>query len=375
MTVTRAYRGVTGERIDIFTGQGDGDCGYPFVIGQAYLVYANHSPRAKVLATSICTTTKAVGDADDDLRYLNSLDSLEPGARVSGLVTHTEDDPTRENGRSTVPGVGFTVALTGDVGTLETLTDEQGRFHFDRVPVGRYQARVHARPLFAPVIDPFDVQLPDPRACAEIGFGVRYDGRIDGRLVGPGGEPIAGVTMYLRWAEPADDESTFGGHSETDTNGRFSLGPLSPGRYVLGIGLERLTTTDIPYPTTWYPDAANRDEAAVIDVGPGDHVALERFTVPSRLRQVTVRGRVSWPPSVRLGYVRVYVADADTNAQIRQEKAVNADGSFEFTLNEGRRYVIEASGTLPGTRFELRTQSGVFEPSASTPEVILLLTP
>ena len=126
---------------------------------------------------------------------------------------------------------------------------------------------------------------------------------------------------------------------------------------------------------TWYPGVMNRSEATVIDVGPGDHVALGTFKVPTRLAQAIVRGRVSWPPSVRLGEVSVGVWDAETDWQVRSVRPVSADGTFEFGLYEGRRYVFKAYGSLPATRFELRTQSGVIEPNASTPDVILLLRP
>jgi len=67
--------------------------------------------------------------------------------------------------------------------------------------------------------------------------------------------------------------------------------------------------------------------------------------------------------------------DAEIDWQVRSVRPVSADGTFEFGLNEGRWYVFKAFGALPGTRFELRTQSGVIEPSATMPEVILLLTP
>ena len=90
MTVSHPYRGVAGERIAIFTSAGS--CGYEFVVGQTYLVYANRSPESKVLTTGVCShTTRPIADAQDDLRYLDNLDSLKAGTRVSGEVLHIED--------------------------------------------------------------------------------------------------------------------------------------------------------------------------------------------------------------------------------------------------------------------------------------------
>lgn len=50
-------QGATGpdSTITVHTGQGGGDCGYPFVTGSQYLVYA--SVLQGRLTTSICTST------------------------------------------------------------------------------------------------------------------------------------------------------------------------------------------------------------------------------------------------------------------------------------------------------------------------------
>ena len=220
MSVTRAYRGVTSESIEIFTGQGGGDCGYEFVVGEAYLVYANRTLHSKVLTTGICShTTRALADAQDDLRYLDNLDTLKPGTRVFGEVLHIEDAAGSDD-KSRSPAIGFRVRLVGEVGTFEALSDEQGEVRFDGVPVGRYTATVVPRPQFAAVFDSSTVSLPDPRACAAFFFAVRYDGRIDGRLVDPVGASIAQTTIQLRSAEDDADDRSYDVVSRCDESQR-----------------------------------------------------------------------------------------------------------------------------------------------------------
>ena len=61
-----------------------GGCGYSFKIGESYLVYA--SDLQGTLTTSICTRTRPLRDAADDLAYAQSLSAatLRPPARVPG---------------------------------------------------------------------------------------------------------------------------------------------------------------------------------------------------------------------------------------------------------------------------------------------------
>jgi hypothetical protein len=72
--VDRAWKGVEAETVTVRTPSGDGPCGYAFQKDQAYLVYANR-PEAEgdakpQLHTNICTRTKPMADAKDDLAAL-----------------------------------------------------------------------------------------------------------------------------------------------------------------------------------------------------------------------------------------------------------------------------------------------------------------
>ncbi len=79
--------------------------------------------------------------------------------------------------------------------------------------------------------------------------------------------------------------------------------------------------------------------------------------------------------ALRLGAVFVDAYDAESDNQLSAGQPVRPDGTFEFTLNEGRRYVIRARSDIPGTRYFRAAQSEVIEPSDRTPEVILTFVP
>ena len=70
--VHRVWKGPKSSRLQVITGGGDGDCGYHFIVGMEYLVFARRGA-SDTLQTSICSRTKqASGEAVDDLKALGS---------------------------------------------------------------------------------------------------------------------------------------------------------------------------------------------------------------------------------------------------------------------------------------------------------------
>jgi hypothetical protein len=76
--VRTVWKGPEASRLYVATGGGDGDCGYHFIAGIEYLVFA-HRGAPDSLQTSICSRTKqASGEAVDDLKALG------PGIPITG---------------------------------------------------------------------------------------------------------------------------------------------------------------------------------------------------------------------------------------------------------------------------------------------------
>src|ERR1051326_4260095 len=74
MQVTEVLSGIAGgqKEIDIVTGLGGGDCGYPFQAGIDYFVYAFKNAEGQ-LETGICSRTRPLAEAAEDLRYLQAM--------------------------------------------------------------------------------------------------------------------------------------------------------------------------------------------------------------------------------------------------------------------------------------------------------------
>lgn len=88
--VVEAFRGVQTAQAEVITGWGGGDCGYGFESGQSYIVYAYRSEKDKRLYTSICSRTRSLAEASEDLNYIHSLPNAEaspPSSAGSSNVT------------------------------------------------------------------------------------------------------------------------------------------------------------------------------------------------------------------------------------------------------------------------------------------------
>jgi hypothetical protein len=69
LLVVDSWKGNLSKEITITTGLGNGDCGYPFEVGESYLIYANGSDENK-LSTGICHRTNNLLENSQDLKIL-----------------------------------------------------------------------------------------------------------------------------------------------------------------------------------------------------------------------------------------------------------------------------------------------------------------
>jgi hypothetical protein len=76
--VNHSWKGVEKTIVTVDTGYGMGDCGYPFMVGNDYLVYASYpyGIPEHYWVTSICSRNAEISAASEDLRYLSSLPAL-----------------------------------------------------------------------------------------------------------------------------------------------------------------------------------------------------------------------------------------------------------------------------------------------------------
>jgi hypothetical protein len=68
--VRRSWKGIAGDTVMVTTASHSAACGFNFEVQKEYLVYGSKGENAEFLSTNICTRTKPLAQARDDLAEL-----------------------------------------------------------------------------------------------------------------------------------------------------------------------------------------------------------------------------------------------------------------------------------------------------------------
>ena len=75
LKVSRVFKGPKTDLVEVMTGKGGGDCGFPFRVDEEYLVFAYGGKNDTTFETNICTRTKLLENAESDLKLLKLMPS------------------------------------------------------------------------------------------------------------------------------------------------------------------------------------------------------------------------------------------------------------------------------------------------------------
>jgi hypothetical protein len=169
------------QEIEILTGLGGGDCGYPFETGAEYVIYAYNNSDGH-LETGICSRTRPLPQAADDMAYFHSM--------ASASSTGTLRVQTGFSGRPGLRGIGIIAEQGGS--RYHSLTNDAGEAVFTELPAGKY--KIHAES---------DGDLPDDpevllgsKGCASLTLFRAL--RLVGRVTTLTGEPAVRIAVEFR---------------------------------------------------------------------------------------------------------------------------------------------------------------------------------
>jgi hypothetical protein len=254
-------------------------CGYRFQKGRRYLVYAEKAEETPSrLAATVCSRTRPLEEAAEDIAYLSAIGQLAASGRVNGRVTRSHRDPFEEHRVDYGPVEGLVVNLRGDTFSRDATTDRDGRYEFTGVPPGKLLATLLVPPGFDARYLERELDLTDPRACRINDYQIHTSARASGTVVDEAGRPEAGV-----WVDAVAEELAgyqpppYQSPVKTDEQGRFTFDDLPPGAYVFGVNLTKRPGAAPPGRPTFFPGTGLVKEATPIDLKPGDRVDVGRL--------------------------------------------------------------------------------------------------
>jgi hypothetical protein len=226
-------------------------------------------------------------------------------ATVAGHVLRLDTGEPLKKARVTLrshPGGEFSVFA---------LTDEQGHFLFEDIPLGSYDSQVSRDGYVDANYGQKRVGSPGAiltlvsgQRMNDLVFKLAHTAAISGHVFDEDGEPIAKAAVITYRASKRRGKERENDVDPVLTNdlGEFRIFDLAPGHYYIAVNYRRedpfhqdflpanqkLSTGYLP---SYFPNTVDPAKAQVISVGPGDEIRNVDFVLRAS-RFVTVRGRV-----------------------------------------------------------------------------------
>ncbi len=334
LSLDETFRGVEGAQVEVHTGLGGGDCGFSFKQSQQYLVYATDFEGK--LYTGICSRTKEIAKAVADLEYMRGLKTAKTGGAVYGEVAAYKSNEKGE--RVTKPHAGVKIIIDGPE-KKEIATDAKGAYRVEGLPAGEYTVKI------APPEGMTSGQTEQKASlanggCAVVFFWLENDGRLSGRVLTAAGLPVNKAEIFLS----AFDKERYRGHWDaaySDEEGRYAFKRIPPGRYVLTIRFDGMTSQNRPFPLMYYPGVSARADAKVITIGEGQAMADYDLQMPPLPLEFEVSGLVVWPNGKPASEVRVgYLVAGES---VFYDAKLDGEGRFSFKAYQGLTIAMRAS--------------------------------
>ncbi len=288
-SVAENFHGVSepGAEAVVYTGSGGGDCGYPFVVGTSYLVYAGVGSDGR-LSTGICHGTQPEIMVGGLLKQLRAVRDTGHGFDLVGTVFVVPKGAGYADQVESQPLEGVPVRAIGSHGGLfSTVTDSHGAYSFDWLPPDTYKLEEALPAGFAlaqgAAPRPFVITAADKQVSnfgCLVDVSVRPDCQISGTVVDATGARMPGFVTL----EPADPKEAAaarqrGGLPGDETeDGNFKLTQLPPGRYRLVFSSKIGSRVNLRQKFYWPP--SNAGNSGAIEIGLGQHVDNVRFEIP-----------------------------------------------------------------------------------------------
>lgn len=362
--VSRGFIGATADQtIDVHTGFGFGDCGFPFEKGEEYIVYAYQYGDSKDLSTGICTRTTHISRAREDISGLEALFKTK-GASVTGKVTRYERSSLLGEPWLPVARAGVKLVRSEDQKPFLAETNSQGQFIFAGLGPGKYR-------LVPPLdkgwrVRDYETQefLLNEHGCAINNLSVINDTEIEVKVVDPDGQPVKNIWVELVPTTVPSSSKFLSVDEFTVTNpeGEARFFDAPPGTYTLSVNFFNMPDKEAPFPAVFAPGVEDRSRAQIIEIRPGTHLSETIvIKIPRALETVRLSGIVVDSSGKPIKGAQVNLLD-ETTPYICVNGCAETNEHGEFTLSgyRGRRYFVEAFLPSESDNRSNRERTGIF---------------
>jgi len=352
MTVEQPIRGIQTAELDLITGWGGGDCGYEFEVGKRYLVYAYREEKSNRLSTSICTRTRPMVEADEDLAFIRAL----PTSGMEGLIfgqVGRRNHHWKEGEQWYKPVPDAELTIESETTQYQAQSDAKGNFRVEKVLPGKYLVKLKLPPGLirnalqkdegATIVEN-EIEVA-AHGCAETDFYLESDTRVSGRVLDAEGNPVPKLPLNMRGASADKENINTFLYATTDADGHFEFKIVPPGDYLLGFRIMNSSQADnTPYPRTFFPGVTSRALATAVSVKEGESLQKLVLQMPPPLTPRTVEGIVVWSDGRPATGASVYLNLIEEGEMTGFSSAqVDEHGRFTLKLYEGMQYKVSAS--------------------------------
>ena len=209
-------------------------------------------------------------------------------------------------------------------------------------------------------------------------FQLSPEAQISGKVFDESGEPVrnASVTLYTETHNSGISQIATAGVAQTDDLGEYELSSVRPGTYYLSAhaspwyalrgeanaAISVDGALDVAYPTLFYSDVTDSDEATPFPVRPGDQVSLDFHLYPVPALHLRIHVPTSGAASLPVFTQRVFNSPQPVRASFR---SVPEPGVMEIDGLLPGRYTVQGpqdGGVGSGTEIEVHNDSEEIAP-------------
>ena len=355
-SVDKAFRGVEGQTVDIITNPNSASCGYDFIQGQRYFVYAGRNRDGK-LTQHLCDPTVPLDQAARDVAYAEQVmrGEVKDAWIVGAVIKHERGSFVDYGTRSPLAGIEVTLEQAYPEGKFlaQTVTNSDGVYEFRGVGEGNYRVRA-AFPVgpreWSSQGKPKEhmVSIVEGVRCQTEPFSLTNSGTISGRVVTPDNLPLPSQHLALIPLDETGKElssSLSASENSRPETGTYYFRDVVPGRYLLAVNpRNKPGKTDPVYPLMYYPGVMNKEKATVIRVLNSREMTLDDFMLTRPLKERWFSGTILLADKTPAAGARVILIDPNDRMTETNVMQVIADeqGRFRVKGYESFPYWIDA---------------------------------